>query len=111
MKLCESPTTTYLSDATLAAGQKNIDMAVVLAESRVRLSRRKARRRFDDRQWRHLYSAKLSCSCVRGARFAAHKESFLKGIDYLFKAQYANGGWPPVNYPRLTGYYKAHHLQ
>jgi PelA/Pel-15E family pectate lyase len=33
------------------------------------------------------------------------KTGFLKGVDYLLKAQYANGGWPQY-YPRLTGYYK-----
>lgn len=33
------------------------------------------------------------------------KDGFVKGLDYLFKAQYANGGWPQY-YPRLTGYYK-----
>ena len=35
----------------------------------------------------------------------AHRESFLKGLDYLLKAQYPNGGWPQF-YPDLTGYYK-----
>jgi len=34
-----------------------------------------------------------------------YRESFLKGLDYLFKAQYANGGWPQF-YPDLSGYYK-----
>ena len=34
-----------------------------------------------------------------------HRESFLKGLDYLLKAQYPNGGWPQF-YPDLTGYYK-----
>jgi PelA/Pel-15E family pectate lyase len=34
-----------------------------------------------------------------------HRESFLKGLDYLLKAQYANGGWPQF-YPDLSGYYK-----
>jgi PelA/Pel-15E family pectate lyase len=34
-----------------------------------------------------------------------HRESFLKGLDYLFKAQYTNGGWPQF-YPDLSGYYK-----
>jgi PelA/Pel-15E family pectate lyase len=34
-----------------------------------------------------------------------HRESFLQGLDYLFKAQYANGGWPQF-YPDLSGYYK-----
>jgi PelA/Pel-15E family pectate lyase len=34
-----------------------------------------------------------------------HRESFMKGLDYLLKAQYPNGGWPQF-YPDLTGYYK-----
>jgi PelA/Pel-15E family pectate lyase len=34
-----------------------------------------------------------------------HRESFLKGVDYLLKAQYSNGGWPQF-YPNLTGYHK-----
>jgi len=34
-----------------------------------------------------------------------HREAFIKGFDYLLKAQYANGGWPQY-YPNLTGYYK-----
>jgi PelA/Pel-15E family pectate lyase len=34
-----------------------------------------------------------------------HRESFLKGVDYLLKAQYPNGGWPQF-YPLRDGYYK-----
>jgi PelA/Pel-15E family pectate lyase len=34
-----------------------------------------------------------------------HREAFLKGLDYLLKAQYPNGGWPQF-YPDLSGYYK-----
>lgn len=34
-----------------------------------------------------------------------YRDAFLRGLDYLFKAQYENGGWPQY-YPRLTGYYK-----
>src|SRR5829696_15798 len=34
-----------------------------------------------------------------------HREFFLKGVDYLLKAQYPNGGWPQF-YPNLSGYYK-----
>ncbi|MFH6942911.1 pectate lyase [Flavobacterium sp. FlaQc-50] len=33
-----------------------------------------------------------------------YKESFLKGINYLLEAQYANGGWPQF-YPLKKGYY------
>lgn len=34
----------------------------------------------------------------------AYKEGFLKGVDYLLEAQYANGGWPQY-YPLRKGYY------
>jgi PelA/Pel-15E family pectate lyase len=34
-----------------------------------------------------------------------HRESCLRGLDYLLKAQYPNGGWPQF-YPNLSGYYK-----
>lgn len=34
-----------------------------------------------------------------------HRESFLKGFDFLLKAQYPNGGWPQF-YPNATGYHK-----
>ena len=37
-----------------------------------------------------------------------YKEGVLKGIQYLLKAQYDNGGWPQF-YPRPTGYYVKSH--
>lgn len=33
-----------------------------------------------------------------------YKESFLKALNYLFEAQYENGGWPQY-YPMRKGYY------
>jgi PelA/Pel-15E family pectate lyase len=33
-----------------------------------------------------------------------YKDAFLKGVDYLLKAQYDNGGWPQY-YPLQPGYY------
>jgi len=48
-----------------------------------------------------IYLARVF-NATRQERF---KEAFIKGLDYLLKAQYANGGWPQY-YPRLTGYYK-----
>jgi PelA/Pel-15E family pectate lyase len=41
-------------------------------------------------------------NATRQPRF---KDGFIKGLDYLLKAQYENGGWPQY-YPRLKGYYK-----
>lgn len=34
-----------------------------------------------------------------------YKEAFLKGIDFLLRAQYENGGWPQF-YPIKKGYYE-----
>jgi PelA/Pel-15E family pectate lyase len=36
---------------------------------------------------------------------SSYQEAFLKGFDYLLKAQYANGGWPQF-YPDLSSYYR-----
>src|SRR4030095_1091826 len=36
---------------------------------------------------------------------SSQREAFLKGFDYLLKAQYDNGGWPQF-YPDLSGYYR-----
>lgn len=36
-----------------------------------------------------------------------YKSAFLKGIDYLFEAQYENGGWPQI-YPLKKGDYSTH---
>ncbi|MBE0544820.1 MAG: pectate lyase [Verrucomicrobia bacterium] len=35
---------------------------------------------------------------------ARYRESFARGLDYLFAAQYPNGGWPQF-YPLREGYY------
>ncbi len=35
---------------------------------------------------------------------AKYRDSFLRGLDYLFEAQYENGGWPQF-YPLRKGYY------
>lgn len=48
-----------------------------------------------------IYLARVF-NATRQERF---KDAFIKGLDYLLKAQYSNGGWPQY-YPRLTGYYK-----
>ena len=38
------------------------------------------------------------------AKLDRHKTAFLEGVDYLLKAQQANGGWPQY-YPPRKGYY------
>lgn len=41
-----------------------------------------------------------------GPEGEAWRQSFLKGVDYLLKAQYPNGGWPQV-WPLEGGYHDA----
>jgi PelA/Pel-15E family pectate lyase len=44
-------------------------------------------------------------SVYNAKKLERHKDAFLKGVDYLLRAQYANGGWPQF-YPDLTDYAK-----
>ncbi len=84
--------------------RQNIDMARVLSEQdKAQLCKGKNREdsNFDNgathTQIRYLakvfYATKLE-------RF---RQALFKGIDYLLKAQYANGGWPQ-RYPNIRGY-------
>ncbi len=85
---------------------KNIDMAAVLTETE--RSSIASDKHVDDSTIDNgaTYTQLNYLARVYAARtLVRHKEAFLKGVDYLFKAQYANGGWPQY-YPRLTGYYK-----
>jgi PelA/Pel-15E family pectate lyase len=85
---------------------KNIDMAAVLApEEKAGLAGRKS---VDDSTIDNgaTYTQLAFLARVFEARrLPRHEQAFLKGVDYLLKAQYDNGGWPQY-YPRLTGYYK-----
>jgi PelA/Pel-15E family pectate lyase len=85
---------------------KNIDMAAVLTEKRRAevVNQKKKDDSTIDNGATHTQLAFLAR--VYAARhLERHKEAFLRGVDYLLKAQYDNGGWPQY-YPRLTGYYK-----
>ena len=86
---------------------KNIDMAKPLDEVKQRVPcSAKKEDRFDDRQWRNVHAVIVSRARLHGKQHQErHRESFLKGLDYLLKAQYPNGGWPQF-YPDLSGYYK-----
>jgi PelA/Pel-15E family pectate lyase len=85
---------------------KNIDMAVVLSEqAKAEIAKQKST---DDSLIDNgaTYTQMDYLARVFNAtRHPPFKEGFNKGLDYLLKAQYENGGWPQY-YPRLTGYYK-----
>jgi len=84
---------------------KNIDMALVMSEAeRQAIVKEKptADATIDNGA---TYSQLIFLARV----FSAHhqplyKDSFLKGLDYLLRAQYQNGGWPQY-FPLREGYY------
>ncbi|MBO0863325.1 MAG: pectate lyase [Chloracidobacterium sp.] len=89
---------------------KNINMAVVLSEqAKAGIAKDKS---LDDSlidngatYTQMAYLARMFNAAEHSDSKASYKESFIKGVDYLLKAQYDNGGWPQY-YPRLKGYYK-----
>jgi PelA/Pel-15E family pectate lyase len=89
---------------------KNIDMAVVLSgRAKAEIAKEKGA---DDSlidngatYTQMDYLARVFNATGDPIRKESFKEAFIKGLDYLLKAQYENGGWPQY-YPRLTGYYK-----
>ena len=83
---------------------KGIDMAAVLSEedkAALLRDKDKGNSTIDNRathtQIRYLARVYSRMGLER------FKEGFLKGVDYLFEAQYDNGGWPQ-RYPLLSGY-------
>jgi PelA/Pel-15E family pectate lyase len=89
---------------------KNIDMAVVLSErAKAEIAKEKGA---DDSlidngatYTQMDYLARVFNATRDPIRKEGFKDGFIKGVDYLLKAQYENGGWPQY-YPRLKGYYK-----
>jgi PelA/Pel-15E family pectate lyase len=81
---------------------KNIDMAAPLsAAAKRRLAQRREEATIDN-------GGTYSQLRFLGRAFEATQDervrtAFLKGLDYLFEAQYANGGWP-IYYPLRGGY-------
>jgi PelA/Pel-15E family pectate lyase len=84
---------------------KNIDMARVLTErERAELIKLKSETgsNIDNGA---TYTQLIYLARVYTARQQErHREGFLRGFDYLLKAQYDNGGWPQY-YPLRKGYY------
>ena len=85
---------------------KNIDMAVVLDKSqRADIEKEKGSTdpTIDNGA---TYSQMIFLARVFTLKqLPAYKESFLRGVDYLLRAQYPNGGWPQY-YPIRRGYYQ-----
>ena len=84
----------------------NINMTVKLTENekdKIRNAKGKEDSTFDNgASHTHLrYLAKV----YNATRLERFKQGFYNGVDYLLKAQYANGGWPQT-YPSLRGYSK-----
>jgi len=92
--------------------QKNVDMGGVLGTKAV-AALKKAKSRTDstlDNGATHTqirFLARVYTACTKagraGERVEAIRAGCLKGIDFLLKAQYANGGWPQF-WPAARGY-------
>jgi PelA/Pel-15E family pectate lyase len=85
---------------------KNIDMAAPLSETqRTELTQKKNSidSTIDNSA---TYTQLIFLAKVYDAQpQSRHRDSFIKGFDYLLQAQYSNGGWPQF-YPDLSGYYR-----
>ncbi|MEX2305983.1 MAG: pectate lyase [Pirellulales bacterium] len=81
---------------------KNIDMAATLsATEKRRLAKRPDEATIDNGgTYTQLQFLARACEATRDDRV---RDAFLKGLDYLFEAQYGNGGWP-IFYPLRGGY-------
>lgn len=85
---------------------KNIDMAKPLGDSqRVAVLRQKNKNDSTIDNSATFTQLSFLARVFTVQQQERHRESFLKGFDYLLKAQYPNGGWPQF-YPNLSGYYK-----
>ncbi len=85
---------------------KNTDMAIVLTEAqKAALLGEKQKTDSTIDNGATFTQINYLAKVYRARSLERHLEAFLKGLDYLLKAQYGNGGWPQY-YPDLTGYYK-----
>jgi PelA/Pel-15E family pectate lyase len=84
---------------------KNIDMAKLLTELEVATLIKQKTEIDSNIDNGATYTQLIFLARVYQAkRVDRHKQAFLKGLDYLFKGQYANGGWPQY-FPDRQGYY------
>ncbi len=85
--------------------EKNVDMAVPLApaeRAQIRADKDAPYSTIDNGATvtQLQYLAKVFTASSQ----SQYQEAFLKGVDYLLSAQYANGGWPQY-FPLRKGYY------
>jgi PelA/Pel-15E family pectate lyase len=84
---------------------KNIEMAAQLAErERAEILKQKPETDSTIDNGATFTQLAYLARVYTAQKLSRHKEAFLKGFDYLLKAQYANGGWPQY-YPPRRGYY------
>ena len=85
---------------------KNIDMAARLNETQRRqISSEKGEVDSTIDNSTTYTQMRFLARVYSATRLARYEQSFLKGFDYLLKAQYDNGGWPQY-YPIRRGYYQ-----
>jgi PelA/Pel-15E family pectate lyase len=85
---------------------KNIDMAAPLDErQRAAILREKGARDSTIDNGATFTQLTFLARVYTARKQERHREAFLKGVHYLLRAQYANGGWPQY-YPDLSGYHK-----
>src|SRR4029453_10577743 len=107
-----SPTASEIADAVLlyqrdsGGWPKNIDMAQPLSPAEKAKLRDQKNEKDSTIDNGATYTQLIFLARVHKAtRTETYREAFLAGLDYLLKAQYANGGWPQY-YPDLSGYFK-----
>ena len=84
---------------------KNIDMAVMMNDQDRKTILREKEAGDSTIDNGATYSQLIFLARVFSAsQQPQHKDSFLKGMDYLLRAQYENGGWPQY-FPIRNGYY------
>lgn len=85
---------------------KNYDVRAILSDEQIELlikNKNQANTTFDNGATHsHLSYLAEVYTIVKDERY---KMAFMKGLDFIFKAQYPNGGWPQ-SYPDLSGYHK-----
>lgn len=95
-----------LYQRTTGGWPANVDMSRELTEeqkSKVRMAKERADSTLDNgASHTHVDYLARVYNATNQERF---REAFFRGLDYLLKAQYANGGWPQT-YPSLRGYSK-----